>query len=74
MFPSGLTQLLSVAAYEVELLNSTQKNVFDYYEAKIHRILKASKYQNVWLLLFTCRKTRLINVSQYEPCRCLLLL
>ncbi|NXJ08958.1 CO4 protein, partial [Odontophorus gujanensis] len=26
--------------YEVELLNSTQKNVFDYYEVKIQRILK----------------------------------
>ncbi|NWW89730.1 CO4 protein, partial [Rhynochetos jubatus] len=29
-------------AYEVELLNSTKKNVFAYYEAKIHRILKAT--------------------------------
>ncbi|XP_039912841.1 complement C4-A-like isoform X3 [Hirundo rustica] len=28
-------------AYEVEILNSTEKNVFDYYEAKIHKILKA---------------------------------
>ncbi|NXE82773.1 CO4 protein, partial [Cochlearius cochlearius] len=28
--------------YEVELLNSTQKNVFDYYEAKILTILKAT--------------------------------
>ncbi|NXO53601.1 CO4 protein, partial [Aramus guarauna] len=33
---------ISDYAYEVELLNKTQKNVFDYYEAKIHRILKAS--------------------------------
>jgi len=56
MFPSGLTQLF-VAVYEVELLNSTQKNVFDYYEAKIHRILKASKYQNS----FTCGKTGLVK-------------
>lgn len=44
MFPSGITELLSVAAYEVEILNSTKKNVFDYYEAKIHKILKAGKY------------------------------
>ncbi|NXP06284.1 CO4 protein, partial [Thinocorus orbignyianus] len=28
--------------YEVEVLNSTQKNVFDYYKAKIHRIFKAT--------------------------------
>jgi len=47
MFPCTLTQLLSVVVYEVELLNSTQKNVFDYYEVKIQRILKFSKYQNV---------------------------
>ncbi|NXV23307.1 CO4 protein, partial [Cepphus grylle] len=34
-------------AYEVELLNSTQKNVFDYYEAKIHRILKATADESI---------------------------
>ncbi|XP_009867930.1 PREDICTED: complement C4-like, partial [Apaloderma vittatum] len=28
--------------YEVEILNSTQKNVFDYYDARVHRILKAT--------------------------------
>lgn len=61
MFLSGLIQLLSVAVYEVEVLSSTQKNVFDYYEAKIHRILKLSKYQDVWLLSFTCRKTELMK-------------
>ncbi|GAB0180234.1 mitochondrial enolase superfamily member 1 [Grus japonensis] len=33
--------------YEVELLNRTQKNVFDYYEAKIHRILKASADESI---------------------------
>lgn len=41
MLPFGITELLSVAAYEVEILNSTKKNVFDYYEAKILKILKA---------------------------------
>ncbi|NXI92835.1 CO4 protein, partial [Psophia crepitans] len=34
-------------AYEVQLLNRTQKNVFDYYEGKIHRILKASADESV---------------------------
>ncbi|KAM9282785.1 complement C4-like [Cariama cristata] len=33
--------------YEVEFLNSTQKNVFDYYEAKIHRILKATTDESI---------------------------
>eukprot|EP00075_Anas_platyrhynchos_P001704 XP_005018393.2 complement C4 [Anas platyrhynchos] len=33
--------------YEVELLNSTQKNVFDYYEVKIERILKASADESI---------------------------
>ncbi|NXJ96767.1 CO4 protein, partial [Corythaixoides concolor] len=33
--------------YEVELLNTTQKNVFDYYEAKIHRILKATADESI---------------------------
>ncbi|NWU98529.1 CO4 protein, partial [Upupa epops] len=33
--------------YEVELLNSTQKNIFDYYEAKIHRILKSFADESV---------------------------
>lgn len=59
MLPSGITELLFVAVYEAEILNNTKKNVFDYYEAKIHKILKACKYQNVLLLSFTCRKTRL---------------
>ncbi|XP_039912840.1 complement C4-like isoform X2 [Hirundo rustica] len=34
-------------AYEVEILNSTEKNVFDYYEAKIHKILKASADESI---------------------------
>ncbi|NWR56152.1 CO4 protein, partial [Bucorvus abyssinicus] len=33
--------------YEVEVLNSTQKNVFDYYEAKIHRILKTTADESI---------------------------
>ncbi|NXX18694.1 CO4 protein, partial [Podargus strigoides] len=33
--------------YEVEVLNSTQKNVFDYYEAKIHRILKTTTDESI---------------------------
>uniref|UniRef100_A0A8C0UKF0 Complement C4-like n=1 Tax=Cyanistes caeruleus TaxID=156563 RepID=A0A8C0UKF0_CYACU len=33
--------------YEVEILNSTNKNVFDYYEAKIHKILKASADESI---------------------------
>nr|XP_013048069.2 complement C4-like [Anser cygnoides] len=33
--------------YEVELLNSTQKNVFDYYEVKILRILKVTADESV---------------------------
>ncbi|NWX24655.1 CO4 protein, partial [Aegotheles bennettii] len=33
--------------YEVKVLNSTQKNVFDYYEAKIHRILKATTDESI---------------------------
>ncbi|KAM9390182.1 complement C4-A-like [Phaethornis superciliosus] len=33
--------------YEVEILSSTQKNVFDYYEAKIHRILKATADESI---------------------------
>ncbi|NXT80660.1 CO4 protein, partial [Zapornia atra] len=33
--------------YEVALLNKTQKNVFDYYEAKIHRVLKATADESV---------------------------
>ncbi|NXF37415.1 CO4A protein, partial [Nyctibius bracteatus] len=35
-------QPLADYVYEVEILNSTQKNVFDYYEAKIQRILQAT--------------------------------
>ncbi|NXD93174.1 CO4B protein, partial [Chaetorhynchus papuensis] len=34
-------------AYEVEILNSTKKNVFDYYEAKIHKILKAAADESI---------------------------
>ncbi|NXF93793.1 CO4 protein, partial [Eubucco bourcierii] len=33
--------------YEVEFVNSTQKSVFDYYEAKIHRILKTTTDENI---------------------------
>ncbi|KAM9246460.1 complement C4-like [Leptosomus discolor] len=33
--------------YEVELLNSTQKNVFYYHEAKIHRILKTNADESI---------------------------
>ncbi|NWW71026.1 CO4 protein, partial [Climacteris rufus] len=33
--------------YEVEILNSTNKNVFDYYEAKIHKILKATADESI---------------------------
>ncbi|NXW64348.1 CO4 protein, partial [Eurystomus gularis] len=33
--------------YELEILNSTQKNVFDYYEAKIHRILKTTSDESI---------------------------
>ncbi|NXP53093.1 CO4 protein, partial [Heliornis fulica] len=33
--------------YEVALLSKTQKNVFDYYEAKIHRILKATTDESI---------------------------
>ncbi|NXC69865.1 CO3 protein, partial [Anhinga anhinga] len=33
--------------YEVEVLNSTQKNVFDYYGTKIHRILKATTDESI---------------------------
>ncbi|NXO73964.1 CO4A protein, partial [Phainopepla nitens] len=34
-------------AYEVEILNSMKKNVFDYYEAKIRKILKASADESI---------------------------
>ncbi|NWY32533.1 CO4 protein, partial [Pheucticus melanocephalus] len=34
-------------AYEVEILSSAKKNVFDYYEAKIHKILKASADESI---------------------------
>ncbi|NXY17429.1 CO4 protein, partial [Atrichornis clamosus] len=33
--------------YEVEILKSTKKNVFDYYEAKIHKILKATADESI---------------------------
>ncbi|NXA33843.1 CO4 protein, partial [Eudromia elegans] len=35
--------------YEVELLNSTQKNVFDYYEARIQRILKITADESIYV-------------------------
>uniref|UniRef100_A0A803VFG6 C4a anaphylatoxin n=1 Tax=Ficedula albicollis TaxID=59894 RepID=A0A803VFG6_FICAL len=56
-FSKALTQTTRVSfvcyqptadyAYEVEILNSTKKNVFDYYEAKIHKILKASGDESI---------------------------
>ncbi|NWI87950.1 CO4 protein, partial [Pitta sordida] len=33
--------------YEVEILNSTKKNVFDYYDAKIHSVLKATADESI---------------------------
>ncbi|NWV59930.1 CO4 protein, partial [Malurus elegans] len=33
--------------YAVEILNSTKKNVFDYYEAKINKILKATADESI---------------------------
>ncbi|NWJ00786.1 CO4 protein, partial [Crypturellus undulatus] len=35
--------------YEVELLNSTQKNVFDYYEARIQKILKTTADESIYV-------------------------
>ncbi|NWW13145.1 CO4 protein, partial [Oreocharis arfaki] len=56
-FSKALTQTARVSfvcyqptadyAYEVEILNSTKKNVFDYYEAKIHKILKAAADESI---------------------------
>ncbi|NXY04628.1 CO4 protein, partial [Pteruthius melanotis] len=56
-FSKALTQTTRVSfvcyqptadyAYEVEILNSTEKNVFDYYEAKIHKILKADADESI---------------------------
>ncbi|NWT41795.1 CO4 protein, partial [Chroicocephalus maculipennis] len=58
-------------AYEVELLNSTQKNVFDYYEAKIHRILKATTDESIqvgvnrqFLIRSTC-KLNMVTGKRY---------
>ncbi|NXN35337.1 CO4A protein, partial [Rhinoptilus africanus] len=58
-------------AYEVELLNSTQKNVFDYYEAKIHRILKAATDESIqvgvnrqFLVRSTC-KLNMVTGKRY---------
>ncbi|NXV42284.1 CO4B protein, partial [Uria aalge] len=58
-------------AYEVELLNSTQKNVFDYYEAKIHRILKATADESIqvgvnrqFLMRSTC-KLNMVTGKRY---------
>ncbi|NWR14726.1 CO4 protein, partial [Emberiza fucata] len=56
-FSKSLTQTTRVSfvcyqptadyAYEVEILSSTKKNVFDYYEARIHKILKASADESI---------------------------
>ncbi|NWX28980.1 CO4 protein, partial [Notiomystis cincta] len=56
-FRKGLTQSTRVKfvcyqatadyVYEVEILNNTNKNVFDYYEAKIHKILKAAGDESI---------------------------
>ncbi|NXV35995.1 CO4 protein, partial [Rissa tridactyla] len=58
-------------AYEVELLNSTRKNVFDYYEAKIHRILKATTDESIqvgvnrqFLIRSTC-KLNMVTGKRY---------
>ncbi|KFW85254.1 Complement C4, partial [Manacus vitellinus] len=58
-------------AYEVEILNSTKKNVFDYYEAKIHRILKATDDESIqvgahrqFLTRSTC-KLNMVPGKQY---------
>ncbi|PKU40742.1 complement c4-like [Limosa lapponica baueri] len=51
--------------YEVEVLNSTQKNVFDYYEAKIHRIFKATTDESIQVGVhrqFLTRSTCQINM------------
>ncbi|NXK03870.1 CO4A protein, partial [Herpetotheres cachinnans] len=57
--------------YEVEVLNSTQKNVFDYYEAKIHRILKATTDESIqvgahrqFLIRSTC-KLNMVSGKRY---------
>ncbi|KFP80014.1 Complement C4, partial [Acanthisitta chloris] len=58
-------------AYKVEILNSTKKNVFDYYEAKIHRILKANADESIqvgarrqFLTRSTC-KLKMVPGKQY---------
>uniref|UniRef100_A0A8C3KQZ8 C4a anaphylatoxin n=1 Tax=Calidris pygmaea TaxID=425635 RepID=A0A8C3KQZ8_9CHAR len=51
--------------YEVEVLNSTQKNVFHYYEAKIHRIFKATTDESIQVGVhrqFLTRSTCQINM------------
>ncbi|XP_050187571.1 complement C4-like isoform X2 [Myiozetetes cayanensis] len=57
--------------YEVEILNITKKNVFDYYEAKIHRILKATDDESIqvgvhrqFLTRSTC-KLNMVPGKQY---------
>ncbi|XP_027530269.1 complement C4-like [Neopelma chrysocephalum] len=57
--------------YEVEILNSTKKNVFAYYEAKIHRILKATDDESIqvgahrqFLTRSTC-KLNMVPGKQY---------
>ncbi|NXT57896.1 CO4 protein, partial [Pluvianellus socialis] len=57
--------------YEVEVLNSTQKNVFDYYEVKIHRILKATTDESIqvgvhrqFLMRSTC-KSNMVTGQRY---------
>ncbi|NXX29243.1 CO4A protein, partial [Nicator chloris] len=52
-------------AYEVEILNSTKKNVFDYYEAKIHKILKAAADDSIQVgehRQFLSRSTCKLNI------------
>ncbi|NXU13109.1 CO4 protein, partial [Pardalotus punctatus] len=56
-FSKALTQTTRVSfacyqptadyVYEVEILNSTEKNVFYYYDAKIHKILKAAADESI---------------------------
>ncbi|NWU08051.1 CO4 protein, partial [Cephalopterus ornatus] len=53
-------------AYKVEILNSTKKNVFDYYEAKIHRILKATRDESIQVgahRQFLTRSTCKLNMA-----------
>ncbi|NWV05858.1 CO4 protein, partial [Ptilonorhynchus violaceus] len=52
-------------AYKVEILNSTTKNVFDYHEAKIHKILKANADESIQVgdhRQFLTRSTCKLNI------------